>query len=205
MATGVTSGWGYSVEQVAKFRPRMESGKHPLTYENNLASYPPTFINGRMVSPLTLANRSFYQKKSNNYGNVVISQKMCQQFLKNKKINPITGRRIQLNGPVYNLFMSKCKSVVPKNPTLVSRRPVLRKTVNVATVKVPSGPIEGTMGGNKYTLYPKRFLIVNGKEIKIGTKINGTIVTNIGPKRILTKDANYKERRYKISDFIKMV
>jgi len=69
MVTGVSSGaWGYSPRMVAGMNNPMEMNGKPLTYDLNLSSVPPTFDNGNYVSPLTNVNKSYYSKKSTEFG-----------------------------------------------------------------------------------------------------------------------------------------
>jgi len=62
MATGIVSGaWGYSPQNVAGMANAAEFDNKPLTYQMGLTSRPPTFgKNGEMISPLTVANKSYY-------------------------------------------------------------------------------------------------------------------------------------------------
>ena len=61
MPTGIVSGaWGYSPNSIAGMANSAEFNDTPLTYQLGLNSRPPTFENGVMVSPLTIANQSHY-------------------------------------------------------------------------------------------------------------------------------------------------
>jgi hypothetical protein len=60
MATGVASPWGQSPQMVAGMNNSLDSGTHHLTGEMSLTSYPPTFNNGNLVSPLMVKNASYY-------------------------------------------------------------------------------------------------------------------------------------------------
>lgn len=62
MVSGITSGWGYSIQNVGNLTNRREIENHPLTNEEALTSYPPTFKNKMLISPLTSANKSYYTK-----------------------------------------------------------------------------------------------------------------------------------------------
>jgi hypothetical protein len=47
---------------------------------------------------------------------------MCQSFLdSDKKVNPITGRNIKKDGPIYNKFIGKCKTAIPEMKPLLQR------------------------------------------------------------------------------------
>ena len=103
MVTGIASGpWGYSTANVAGLRRTMEIGNHPLTYEQSLTSYPPSFKNGRMISPISIANKDYYTKSSSsvNFGKSKNVNKLkCIKFLESGgTINPLTKRKIVKNG-----------------------------------------------------------------------------------------------------------
>ena len=171
MASGISSGWGYSVAQVAGLNPRMEKGKHPLTYENNLTSYPPTFTDGRFISPLENLKLDKF-----NFGYKQVTD-VCALFLKNKTINPITGKTLIKNSSEYNLFMNQCK--------LINTSPEF--------VLYPKSFI--SFSGKKFTV---------GNQANVGGNQLYTI-TNIGPKQILLrKSINGKEIRLKINKFIEL-
>ena len=56
--SGVSSGaWGYSPQMVAGMNIPLQNN---LTYELGMVSHPPTFNNGKFVSPLDMANQSWY-------------------------------------------------------------------------------------------------------------------------------------------------
>ncbi len=54
--SGITSGWGYSPQNVAGLTNSLDYNNRPLTYQESLTSTP--FI--RSVSPLTINNKSYY-------------------------------------------------------------------------------------------------------------------------------------------------
>ena len=64
MPTGLTTAWGYPIGAIGGQFNTMLAGDHPLTYEESLTSYPPTFINGKLQTPLTAAN-AFGKRKIN--------------------------------------------------------------------------------------------------------------------------------------------
>ena len=75
MPTGLATTWGYPIGSVANRFQTMVSGKHPLTYELGLSSYPPSFVNGEYESPLmsisrqnnTFPSQSAFGKKNRLY------------------------------------------------------------------------------------------------------------------------------------------
>ena len=127
MVTGVTGAWGYPIQSIAGMSKTMVNGDHPLTYEFNLSSYPPTFKNGQFISPLYSSNQvsaptmGFGRKtrKTKKTKKTVkrktrksvkrFSKKVCRLFLKNKSKNPVTGRKIKRSGKTYKKFVSECK------------------------------------------------------------------------------------------------
>ena len=110
MPTGLTSALGYPPGAIGGQFNTMLQGDHPLTYENSLTSYPPTFPGGIFQSPLNV-NFAF--------GNS-ISKKVCKIFLKNKSRNPLTGRKIKRSGNVFKKLMKQCEyfNLVKKKKTL---------------------------------------------------------------------------------------
>jgi hypothetical protein len=61
MASGISSPWGQSMQNVAGLKPSLDMGKTHLTGELSLTSIPPTFSNdGSMVSPLMENQQNFY-------------------------------------------------------------------------------------------------------------------------------------------------
>jgi hypothetical protein len=114
MPTGLTTAWGYPVGAVGNQIKTMLQGDHPLTYENSLTSSPPRFITGQFQSPLTPiaeSNLVAFGKKSRKRTKrkVRTSKKICRAFLKNKSVNPSTGRRIKRSGNTYKKLMKACK------------------------------------------------------------------------------------------------
>jgi len=123
MVTGVTSAWGYPIQNIAGISKTMVNGDHPLTYEFGLSSYPPTFKNGQFISPLYSSNAvsapsaSRFGRKTKKTKKTVkrksdvkrFSKKVCRLFLKNKSKNPVTGRKIKRSGKTYKKFISECK------------------------------------------------------------------------------------------------
>ena len=106
MPTGLTSAWGYPPGAIGGQFNTMLQGDHPLTYENSLTSYSPTFPGGIYQSPLTPISS---QNNFNfSFGNS-ISKKVCKLFLKNKSINPVTGRKIKRSGNVFKNLMKQCE------------------------------------------------------------------------------------------------
>lgn len=55
--SGITSGWGYSPQNVAGLTNSFDYNNRPLTYQESLTSTP--IING-FISPLTINNKSYY-------------------------------------------------------------------------------------------------------------------------------------------------
>ena len=113
MPTGLTSAWGYPMGALSNQFSTMLQGDHPLTYENSLTSYPPTFPGGIFQSPLTpISSQNNFASQNNNV-NVAfgssISKKVCKLFLKNKSRNPITGRKIKRSGKVFKNLMKQCE------------------------------------------------------------------------------------------------
>lgn len=100
MPTGITSAWGYPINSIGGQFGTMVIGNHPLTYEHSLTSYPPRFKDGILQSPLN--NMSFGKTRH-------IPKKVCKQFLKNKSINPLTGRKIKRGGKTFKQLMSECE------------------------------------------------------------------------------------------------
>jgi len=185
MATGISTSLGYSVPQIGGMFPTAEiydnisKRKTSLMYELGLSSYPPVFINGNFVSPLTPANASLYKynygvskkkkcEKFNKNKNVnpttgrpikrngakykdlnkeckkmVISKKMCEEFIKlDKRVNPITGRAIKKDGPIYNSFVKKCELKLSANkPSKVKPSTEITKIdYNIFKSKLPKVP-----------------------------------------------------------------
>ena len=126
MVTGVTSAWGYPIQNIAGISRTMVNGNHPLTYELGMSSYPPTFKNGQFISPLYSSNavsapsamgfgrktrKTKKSKKTVKRKKSVkrFSKKVCRMFLKNKLKNPVTGRKIKRGGKTFKKFISECK------------------------------------------------------------------------------------------------
>jgi hypothetical protein len=71
MASGISSPWGESLQNVTGLRPSLNYGDTHLTGELSLTSIPPTFSknDGSMISPLTVKQKSYYvafgKRKSN--------------------------------------------------------------------------------------------------------------------------------------------
>jgi hypothetical protein len=61
MASGIASPWGYSPEMVAGLNNPMELGNTHLTGQLGLTSTPVVFDKNNMISPLMVANKSFYK------------------------------------------------------------------------------------------------------------------------------------------------
>ena len=62
MPTGLATTWGYPIGAVANNYKTMLDGDHPLTYEESLTSYPPSFAAGYFQSPLvSIATRNDYK------------------------------------------------------------------------------------------------------------------------------------------------
>ena len=62
--SGISSPWGMSPQDVAGINNSLDFGKYHLTGELGLSSIPPTFdANGQFVSPLNVANKSYYTSK----------------------------------------------------------------------------------------------------------------------------------------------
>ena len=40
-----------------------------------------------------------------------LTLEICKQFTSNPEINPLTGRKIKINGPVYLTIQEKCKEL----------------------------------------------------------------------------------------------
>jgi hypothetical protein len=72
MPTGLATTWGYPIGAVANNYSTMLVGDHPLTYEESMTSYPPSFAAGYFQSPLTpIATRNlsaFGRRKSKRKG-----------------------------------------------------------------------------------------------------------------------------------------
>jgi hypothetical protein len=95
MVRGITSAWGFPIS--ASGWNSLLKGDHPLTYEQSLTSYPPTFPNGQFQSPLSFGKRKRVPKK------------VCKMFLKNKSVNPLTGRKIKRSGKTFKMLMQDCE------------------------------------------------------------------------------------------------
>jgi hypothetical protein len=118
MANGVSTSLGYSIPQVGGMFPLSEyydsvSGRNTsLMYELGLSSISPKFYKGKFVSPLDVANAPLYSrfglKKQKND---------CKKFVKNKSINPSTGRPIKSGGAKYKQLNKDCK----KGKTITKR------------------------------------------------------------------------------------
>lgn len=149
MASGIASGpWAYTPRQIAGLNKIWEVGKHPLVYEESLTSYPPRFRNKHMISPLSTANKGFYTHKSlfgqrktrktrkpckpckktkkvkkNKDSCESISKNRCIEFLQTGgTINPLSGRTIKKDGPVYRTLVQKCAkyNLLPTNEQKMS-------------------------------------------------------------------------------------
>jgi len=174
MPSGISAGaWGYSPEQVAGMLPMVESGLHPLTYELNLTSYPPTFMNGKFVSPLTIANKGLYTR-GNSYGGVVCkknNKSVCKKFLKNKTVNPTTGRPIKRRGKLYNSLSKKCKDTKKITKKYCVKFLESGKTINPLTGRTikPNGTVY-----KKFMEKCKKYELGNVKENKL--TVSGSLV-----------------------------
>ena len=61
--SGISSPWGMSPQDVAGINNSLDFGKYHLTGELSLSSIPRKFdANGQFVSPLNVANKSYYTK-----------------------------------------------------------------------------------------------------------------------------------------------
>ena len=75
--SGISSPWGMSPQDVAGMNNSLDFGKYHLTGELGLSSIPPTFdANGQFVSPLNVANKSYYTKfgKRSNKSNKALKK-----------------------------------------------------------------------------------------------------------------------------------
>lgn len=107
MPTGVTSAWGYPINTVNSGLKTMENGNHNLTYENSLTSYAPVFVKGKFQSPLTPIGAGNLVAFGRSYKRM--SKKMCKVFLKNKSVNPVSGRKIKRSGKTFKRLMKDCE------------------------------------------------------------------------------------------------
>jgi hypothetical protein len=83
MPTGISTTWGYSLEQVGGMDKIDEINNKPLTYQESLTSTYPSINN--FVSPLTIANEtfsSFGKKRKSKSIKKILSD---ISFLKKKK------------------------------------------------------------------------------------------------------------------------
>jgi len=221
MVTGISSGpWGYSTANVAGLRPSMEIGYHPLTYEESLTSYPPSFNRRRMISPVSLANRNYYS----NFGKKKININKCRQFLEsNGTINPLTGRKIIIQGPTWKYIMDKCvKYSLIKEPSLsISSLPVNYKATKNSNVpnklfigNMPESPEQRNINPNLSLPVSRGFKVtpnniyLNGKTFNINdvAKIYtdgtmGTIIKITSKQIILSKPNTLRHRHLKYKEF----
>lgn len=142
--SGVSSGaWGYSPRMVAGMNTPLQNN---LTYELGMVSHPPTFNNGKFISPLDMANQSWYtfnfgskRKKKNSFGSCrtgckrgAITRETCKMFLDSgRRINPVTGHAIQSNGKPYRDLIAHCESygMLNEQQPLVPSPPVRDFTI----------------------------------------------------------------------------
>ena len=106
MPTGLTSAWGYPIYPSGVGRNTMEINNIPLTYQLALTSNPPSFPNGKFQSPITpisISNMSAFGKSKK------LSKSICKKFLKNKSINPVSGRKIKRSGKTFKNLMKECE------------------------------------------------------------------------------------------------
>ena len=223
MVTGISSGpWGYSTANVAGLRPSMEIGYHPLTYEESLTSYPPSFNRGRMISPISIANRNYYKGGNLNFGkkNINININKCRQFLEsNGTINPLSGRKIIIYGPTWKYIMDKCVkySLIKESLLSTSSLPVnyIATKTNVPNKlfigNMPESPEQHNINslpiprGFKVT---RDSIYLNGKIFNLNdtAKIyaDGTVGTiiKISPKQIvLSRPNTLRHRHLKYKEF----
>ena len=98
--TGSIPAWGYSMNNIANgFTKGIDPDGYPLTYQESISSTPVNFSFGKM------------------------NKNICKMFLQNKSINPVTGRKIKKNGPVYFKLIKLCK----ENNIFVGKKPPLPK------------------------------------------------------------------------------
>jgi hypothetical protein len=220
MASGVSSGWGPTPRQIAgidNYATYYNNKKMvPLTYEQSINSYNPTFDNnGTYISPLTLANRGFYNKfgqRKSRFG--AEHDDICIRFNENKCVNPISGAPIKKNGPTYNQLVKRCSNTQTEN-IFVGRRPnypesyagsstgSLAGSRRPSSVSSVSSVRSVSQGGYDYL---RKYINVNGRVFNIGSnaKISpdeyGKII-KMGPKQIILIKSNSKERRLSPQDF----
>ena len=125
MVTGNLPPLGYSDRQLARMNSRAEIDKHSLFYELGLSSYPPEFINGTFVSPLLRTDSYFnYGRKTGSSSRKTgpssrktgssNKKNTCKKFLKNKSVNPSSGRPIKRGGTKYKKLLKECKPTITK-------------------------------------------------------------------------------------------
>ena len=45
-------------------------------------------------------------------GDPRITKERCNQFYADRSINPLTGRRINYEGPTYNIYVKTCSNLI---------------------------------------------------------------------------------------------
>ena len=102
--TGVVTTWGYPMNVIANnFKNGIDSNGRPSTYQESITSEPVKF----------------------NFGK--INKNICQMFLQNKTINPVTNRKIKKNGPVYKKLSKMCEETLG---IFIGKKPPLPKIGN---------------------------------------------------------------------------
>ena len=82
MASGISSPWGQSLQNVAGLKPSLDFGNTHLTGQLSLTSTPPTFTpGGSMVSPMMNTQQGYY---SAGFGKRGRTRRVCKMKIKIK-------------------------------------------------------------------------------------------------------------------------
>ena len=209
--TGVAGPWGVSPQQVAK----MDEYSDLFTNRLSITSIVPTFDKyGNYNSPLTMANKSFYNRFGSRFGNDV-----CTKFKDNECENPNTGRPIKKYGRIYNGLVEQCKAMFEgPRKTVSTEKRAERPTRIIDSIfigkKPPLPEIKVSNSNNHdvrhfYNGEPKYVSIDNNKySIGSSAKIfpdgrTGKVI-KIGPNNIILAKSDNRERRLTLDQFVKL-
>jgi hypothetical protein len=111
--SGITTGLGPPLWiNTASRRSPETYGDRSLFYQQSINSQVPRFNNGSFQSPLLLFGST---RKGTRTRKGKLSKSIIKKFLKNKKVNPLTGKRIKRGGPTYKRFMAAAKRLKKKS------------------------------------------------------------------------------------------
>jgi hypothetical protein len=252
MPSGVTSAWGDTPKTISGMNNRLFYNTRPLTYDSSLVSAPVKIRGNYVTAPLEESNKSYYslfgkkrktskkkkvletpKKKKGSFGGkkhckkrreTPFTKELCSVFLQNGgNVNPLTGRLLKKNGPVYNKIISKCEKYsvnLRPQPQLKNFKSMQTQT-NFQPIETQTDfePIQTKTPKIKKTPTYELNVLADPHWIKVGNTVytkgldtcyynsekdSGKII-GIGPKVIIVVPSNgtSKVKRITLNDFVR--